>query len=129
MSDATMKWIMVVSGVLTLSTLYATFLPIAASQSMFGETPQGAMASIILPNWGVLVALMGGLLLYGAFHLPARRLALVVVGASKIAFIALVLMQGGRYLGGLGLAIAFDSVLVVLFALYLLFGWRGARAP
>lgn len=119
MSDTAMKWIMVVSGILTLTMLYAAFLPIAASRSMFGETPQGAMASIVLPNWGVLVALMGGLLLYGAFHLPSRRLALVVAGASKIAFIALVLMQGGRYLGGLGIAIAVDGVMVVLFALYL----------
>lgn len=126
MFDTAIKWIMVLSGVLTLSMLYAAFLPIPASQSMFGETPQGAMASIVVPNWGVLIALMGGLLLYGAFHVPARRLALVAAGASKIAFIALVLMQGGRYLGGLGIAVAFDSVMVVLFALYLTFGGRNA---
>jgi hypothetical protein len=124
MSDAAMKWIMILGGVLTLTMLYAAFLPIAASQSMFGETPQGAMASIVVPNWGVLSGLMGGLLLYGAFHLPSRRLALVVAGFSKIAFIALVLMQGGRYLGGLGIAIAVDSIMVVLFALYLFTGRR-----
>lgn len=124
MPDAAIKWIMMISGVLTLTTFYAAVLPVTASQSMFGETPQGAMASIIVPNWGVLVALMGGLLLYGAVHVPARRLALVIAGASKIAFIALVLMQGGRYLGSLGIVIAFDSVTVVLFALYLIFAPR-----
>ena len=117
--------IMVVSGVLTLTMLYAAFAPVAALQSMFDETPEGAMASVVAPNWGILIALMGALLIYGAFHAPSRRLALVIAGACKVAFITLVLMQGERYLSGLGVAVAVDSTMVVLFALYLIF----ARSP
>ena len=120
--------IMIVSGLLTLTMLYATVSPIAASQSFFGEAPQGAMASIVVPNWGVLIGLMGALLLYGAFHAPSRKLALVVAGASKIAFIALILMQGDRYLAGLQTAIIVDSVMVILFATYLIFGKPGAAS-
>ena len=53
-------------------------------------------------------------------------MALIVAGASKIAFIALVLSQGGRYLGyQAGIAIAIDAVWVVLFAYYL-WAVRGA---
>jgi len=60
--------------------------------------------------------------------LPPRAFALVVAGASKLFFIALVLSYGGRYLGQqAGIAIAIDLVWVVLFALYLL-GARTARA-
>lgn len=114
--------VMVVSGVLTLTMLYAAIAPSAAVQTMFQETPEGAMAAIVVPNWGLLIGLMGGLLLYGAFHPPSRRLALVVAGASKIGFIGLVLAQGQRYLSGVGLAVAVDSVMVLLFALFLVFG-------
>jgi hypothetical protein len=114
--------IMVLSGLLTLTMLYAAFAPGAASQSMFGEEPDGAMESVVVPNWGILIGLKGALLIYGAFNPASRKLALVVAGASKIAFIALVLAQGDRYLPGLGLAVAIDSVMVVLFAVYVVFG-------
>lgn len=114
--------VMLVSGALTLTMLYAAFAPVAAVQSMFQETPEGAMAAVVVPNWGVLIGLMGGLLIYGALHKPVRNAALIIAGASKIALIALVLAQGDRYLSGLGIAAAVDSVMVVLFAVFLLAG-------
>jgi hypothetical protein len=114
--------IMVVSGLLTLTMLYAAVAPVAASQSMLGETPTGAFAALVVPNWGILIGLMGALLIYGAFHAPSRKLALLVAGASKVAFIALVLAQSERYLAGLGAAVIIDSVMVVLFAAYVIFG-------
>lgn len=120
--------VMVVAGLLTLTMLYAAYAPAAAVQSYFGETPEGAMASIIVPNWGILIGLMGALLIYGAFHAPSRKLALVVAGASKVAFIALILMQGDRYLAGLQTAVIVDSIMVVLFVIYLIFGRPTARA-
>lgn len=113
---------MIVSGLLTLTMLYAAFAPAAAVQSMFQETPEGAMAAVVVPNWGVLIGLMGALLIYGALHKPVREAALIVAGASKIAFIVLVLSQGERYLGGLGTAVAVDSVMVALFAVFLIVG-------
>lgn len=118
--------IMIVSGLLTLTMLYAAISPAAAVQSAFGETPEGAMAAIVVPNWGILISLMGALLIWGGVHAPSRNLALVVAGTSKIAFIALVLMQGGKYLNGVGIAVAADSVMVALFAIYLAFGRPGA---
>ena len=114
--------IMVVSGLLTLTMLYAAFAPAAAVQQFFGETPEGAFASVIVPNWGVLIGLMGGLLIYGALKPSARKLALVVAGASKGAFVGLILAQGDRYMSGLGVAVAIDSVMIALFAAYIVFG-------
>jgi hypothetical protein len=110
--------IMIVSGLLTLTMLYAALAPGAAVQQMFGETPERAMAAIVVPNWGVLIGLMGALLIFGAFNPSSRRLTLAVAGASKLAFIALVLAQGERYLSGVGVAVAVDSVMVVLFAVF-----------
>jgi hypothetical protein len=125
---ANIKWIMLVSGVLTCTMIYAAIAPQAALRSTFGETLEGPLADIVVRNWGVLIALMGAMLIYGAFNPAVRSFALAIAGASKLAFIALVLSHGGRYLGQqAGIAIAIDLVWVVLFALYLL-GARTARA-
>jgi hypothetical protein len=44
------KWIVVVSGLLTVSMIYAAFAPQAALASTFGETLDGPPASIIVRN-------------------------------------------------------------------------------
>lgn len=114
------KWIMLVSGALTFTMIYAAIAPQAALQSTFGDTLQGPLAEIIVRNWGVLIALIGAMLIYGAFNPPVRRLVLVIAGISKLAFIGLVLSNGAAYLGHqAGIAIVLDSVWVVLFAWYL----------
>jgi hypothetical protein len=123
---ARMKWVMLVSGALTCTMLYAALAPQASLFSTFGETSEGAVAEIVTRNWGTLVALVGAMLIYGAFRPEVRPLVLVVAGLSKLTFIALVLAEGTRYLGhGAGVAVAVDAVMVLLFALYLFYG-RGA---
>jgi hypothetical protein len=114
-----MKWIMLVSGLLTASMIYAAIAPDAALTSTFGETLQGPLAGIIVRNWGALIALMGGMLIYGAFRPEVRPLVLIVVGTSKVVFIALVLSEGERYLGTTGINLAVDVVMLALFGWYL----------
>ena len=119
--ETQIKWIMLVSGVLTCTMLYAALAPQAALMATFGETIDGALAGLVVRNWGVLITLVGGMLIYGAFAPAVRPLVLVVAGVSKLAFVALVLAQGGRFLGQqAGIAVAIDLVWVVLFAVYLL---------
>jgi hypothetical protein len=80
----------------------------------------GPLAHLVVRNWGALIALVGGMLIYGAFNPIQRSLVLVVAGASKLIFIALVLSEGARYLSHqAGVAVTIDSVMVVLFAWYL----------
>jgi hypothetical protein len=70
---------------------------------------------------GALIALVGAMLIYGAFHPPSRPLALVVAGASKLVFIALVLSQGQLFMGyQAGQAVVIDSIMIALFATYLI---------
>jgi hypothetical protein len=124
------KWIMVVSGILTATMIYAAIAPEAALQSTFGETLDEPVAKIIVRNWGALIALVGGMLIYGAFRPAVRSLVLIVAGASKAIFIALVLSQGTRYLGQqAGVAVGVDSVMIVLFAWYLLASASRKMAP
>ena len=82
---------MIVSGVLTATMLYAALAPQSALSSTFGETLDGPLAEIVVRNWGALIALVGAMLLYGAFDPPSRPLVLVVAGLSKATFIAPVL--------------------------------------
>ena len=117
--------VMIVSGLLTLTMLYAAVAPEAAMQQMFGESVSGATEAIVVRNWGVLIGLMGALLIFGALNPASRRLALVVAGASKLAFIGLILAQGDRYMSGVGAAVAIDGLMIVLFAVFLLTWRRG----
>ena len=77
-----MKWLMLVSGVLTCTMIYAAIAPQAALRSNFGSVLEGPVAEIVVRNWGVLIALVGLMLIYGAFiegNLDvARHLARVV---------------------------------------------------
>ena len=114
------KWIMIVAGALTCTMAYAAISPQAALLSTFGETLQGPVAEIVVRNWGALITLVGAMLIYGAFKPANRRLVLVVAGLSKVVFIVLVLVYGQQYLSHAGIAVAVDSVMICLFAIYLL---------
>lgn len=117
---AGMKWIMLVSGLLTCSMFYAAIAPQAALRATFGDTLQGPVAEVVVRNWGVLIGLMGAMLIHGAFRVSARPLILTVAGLSKVAFIVLLLTLGRPLLPQAGIAVASDVMQVLLFAGYLL---------
>jgi len=118
---AKMKWIMLVSGVLTCTMIFAAIAPQAALRSTFGAALEGPLAEIIVRNWGALIALIGAMLIYGAYNPPTRPLVLTIAGLSKLTFIGLVLTYGNQYLGHqVGVSIAVDLVMVVLFMCYLM---------
>ena len=123
------KWVMLVSGLLTCTMFLGLFSPHASLKSNFGETMEGSVAEIIVRNWAALIGLMGIMLIYGAFNIAVRRFSLVIAGLSKIIFIILVLTSGKSYFGhGAGTAVIADSLMVVLFIVYLLLS-RSSRHP
>jgi hypothetical protein len=121
------KWIMLISGLLTCTMLQGLISPETSFQSNFGETVQGPAAGIIVRNWSALIGLMGIMLIYGAFVTAVRRYSLVIAGISKVVFICLILSSGSQYFGtGAGTAVIVDSVVVVLFIIYLLLSQQRA---
>jgi hypothetical protein len=116
------KVIMLLSGIITCSMLYAAIAPQAALLQTFGVTLEGPAAEIVVRNWGALIALVGGMLIYGAYRPASRPLILTVACISKLIFITLVLVYGREYWGKAGVAVVFDAVVVLLFAGYLLTG-------
>lgn len=128
---ASMKGILIFAGLATMSMVYVALAPVAALQGMFGPTIAnfgGPIVDIVARGWGALITLTGGMLLYSAFHAPSRPLALTVAGLSKLFFVVSMLIYAKEHLVGQALfAVVFDSVLIVLFALYLFATGKAAR--
>jgi len=115
------KWIMLVSGILTCTMLYAAIAPEAALRSTFGATLEGPVANIVVRNWGALIGLIGVMLIYGAYDPPGRPFIVSIAGLSKLVFIGLVLTQGRQFLSyQAGVAVVIDAVWVALFIVYLI---------
>ncbi len=124
---ARIHWLMLLSGALTSTMVAALVAPESALQSTFGAALEGPVADVVVRNWGALIALVGGMLIYGAFKPAVRVLVLTVAALSKATFIGLVLAQGTQFLAyQAGVALAIDGVMVVLFAAYLLAASRAA---
>ena len=122
--------IMTLSGLLTMTMVYAAIAPDAALRSTFGESVTGPGAELVVRNWGALIALLGATLIYGARRPAVRQLVLTVAGTSKAIFIALVLSHGGRFLGHqAGTAVVVDALWVVVFASYLVAVRRSQATP
>ncbi len=129
MLERSIKWVMLISGLLTFTMIYALFSPREALISTFGVALEGPVAEIVVRNWGALIAIIGGMLVYGAFRPAARSIALVAAGLSKIVFISLVLTVGRQHLANqVVLSIIVDSVMVVVFVAFLYFFHRGRAA-
>ena len=113
------KWIMLAGGLVTMTMLHAAVAPRAAFRMLFGDEPDGPLALLLARNWGVLIGLTGAMLIWGALQPELRPMVLLVAGASKLAFIGLVLSHPPYRRKAL-VALIVDSVLVALFAAYLL---------
>jgi hypothetical protein len=114
------KWIMLVSGVLTCSMLLVVLAPETALLLMFGVSmPLAPLTEIIVRNWGALITLTGALLIYGAYNPSNRSLILIVAAVGKTIFIVLIFLYGSQYLAKAGTTIGFDTVAVILYAAYM----------
>lgn len=121
--------ILLITGALTCTMLYAAIAPHAAIQSMFGAPlAQDALVEIVVRSWGLLIALLGAMLIHAAFRPALRPLALTAAGLSKLFFVSLLLLLGGEFLTKTWTVIAIDGLAVVLYALCLPQALREARA-
>ena len=111
---------MVIAGLLTCSMIYAVFAPQAALISMFGEALTEPLAQVVVRSWGFLIFLMGVLLIYGAYKPIYRNLCLIIVSLSKIAFISMIFIFGTQYIEKSAVTLILDSILITLFAFYLI---------
>ena len=113
------KWVMLVSGVLTFTMFYGLFAPQAALESMFGVSFNGTLENIVIRSWSALVGLIGVILICGFFSEKNRVFSISVAAFSKVVFVSLVLLYGQEFLGKAASAIAMDCVVIILSVVYL----------
>ena len=113
------KWVMLVSGILTFTMFYGLFAPQAALESMFGASFNGTLENIVIRSWSALVGLIGAILIYGFFSQKYRVFSISVAAFSKVVFVSLVLLYGQDFLGKAAPAIAMDCVVIILSGVYL----------
>ena len=84
-----MKWLMLVSGVLTCTMVYAAIAPQKALRSNFGSTLEGPVAEIVVRNWGAFIALV---LAFGRELLVYQVSTAVVVDAVWVVVFSVFLL-------------------------------------
>jgi hypothetical protein len=112
-------WILTVSGVLTFSMVLMMLAPRFALRTTFGEAVEGRLADLVSRSWGEMIAASGLLLIYAAYHPEARLPILLYSIAGKTGFIMLTLSKGYRGANAM-IAVVADTIMVALFAWYLL---------
>lgn len=111
---------MLLCGLLTCTMFIGLFSPSASLQSNFGENLVTGPENIVVRGWSALIGLMGVMLIYGAFKIKSRNFSLIIVGVSKVIFIANILLFGRQYLEfGLGISVIVDSLMIAIFIIYL----------
>ena len=120
------KWIMLLAGLVTSTTVAAVFVPQETLISMFGTNLTELLANLVVRSWGFLVSIMGALLIYGAFNEGSRLLCIITAGISKIGFLLLILIFGATYIDKLMVTVVFDSIVVLILATYVISSKRTA---
>lgn len=126
---AHVRSIMLVSGLLTATMLYAAVAPQSALRATFGTGLEGPVAEVVVRNWGVLIAAIGGLLIYAAGNPAVRPAAAAVAGATKAAFLLLLMLWGRDFIAGPAIVpFVSDVVQVALLGTYLFAACIGRTA-
>src|SRR5207248_9699795 len=86
MLAAQIELILLLTGLATAGALVLFLSPVTMMKMLFGQAPSDALSLLIARHWGLLVCLVGGLLVYAAYHAEARVPTLTVASGEKAAF-------------------------------------------
>lgn len=114
------QWVLLICGLLTFSMIQGVFAPRFTMRAYFGEAPDSPAADALMRSWSALVAFSGIFLIYAGYTPAVREAAVAAVGAGKLFFVVLLLSQPKRFFRGQAVtAIILDSLMVIIFAVYL----------
>ena len=86
MLAAQIELILLLTGLATAGALALFLAPVTMMKLLFGQAPSDALSLLLARHWGLLVCLVGGLLIYAAYHAEVRVPALIVASVEKAAF-------------------------------------------
>jgi energy-converting hydrogenase Eha subunit E len=87
---ARMNDILLATGLLTASAGFGVFAPRAFSNSLLGTSSGDAATSVIVRHWSLLLAIVGGLLIFAAYRADVRVPIMIAATIEKLILAALV---------------------------------------
>lgn len=111
--------ILVVTGIYTAAAILQFFAPrLGLAKLTFGAESSDPFTLLLAQHWGLLAGLLGGLLVYAAYHPEIRVPVMLVAALEKLALAGLILL--GRWpRTALATRLAFiDAVIAVVFLLH-----------
>ncbi|HEY1882058.1 MAG TPA: hypothetical protein VGG51_03330 [Candidatus Cybelea sp.] len=112
--------VLLITGIITLSTGVGLLMPRNALGMLFGIDTTDAATLLLGRHWSLLIGLVGGLLIYAAYH-PEIRAAVMVVGViEKLALGALVIASPLRKRPPTLAAAGADAVMALLYIFFLI---------
>jgi hypothetical protein len=119
MLAAHIELILLITGLATAGVLVVFVAPVPVMKVLFGQAPSDALSLFIVRHWGLLVALVGALLIYAAYHAEVRVPTLIVAIVEKAALVLGVLISPFRQrLTVLAMALA-DAGMSAMYVMYL----------
>ena len=119
MIGAHIEVILIVTGALTAIALIQLIAPVSVLRMIFGEASTDKVGLAVARHWGLLIFLIGGLLVYAAFHPSIRGPAIVVAVIEKAALGLGVFGTSLRTHPAAAAIAAGDSLIALIYVLYL----------
>ncbi len=86
MLAAQIELILLLTGLATAGALALFLAPVTMMKVLFGQAPGDPLNVGIARHWALLIFLVGGLLVYAAYHAEIRVPTLIVAIVEKAAF-------------------------------------------
>jgi hypothetical protein len=109
---------LIVTGALTAGALLQFIAPLPMLRLIYGEAPIDKVTLFLARHWGLLIFLIGGLLIYAAFHPGLRAPAMLLAAIEKIALGLDVFGTSLRSGPVLAAIAAGDSIIALVYVLY-----------
>ncbi len=110
--------ILIVTGAITMGACVGVLAPVTILRILFGERDPDSASILITRHWALLVALVGGLLVYAGYHAEARLPVMIAAIAEKLAIGALIFSSPLRHRAAAAVVAASDTAMALVVHLY-----------
>ena len=111
--------ILLVTGILTLLAGIGLLAPRNALAMFFGIDTGDAATLLLGRHWSLLIGLVGGVLIYAAYHPEVRGPVMVVAAIEKLVLAALVVVSPLRKRPPTVAVVGADTIMALLYIFFL----------
>jgi hypothetical protein len=115
--------ILIVTGAITACAFAAVFAPTSVLRLLFGVTRPDQLTIMIARHWALLITLVGGLLVYAAYHPEVRPAVMIAAVVEKLAIGMLIFASPWRRRLWAATAAGGDTAIALLY-IWILWGVR-----